>query len=81
MFHSWLTFVLLIWANLIWIMPNQRKNMLNSSPFLVIYAELLLLAQYLYGMKLTDDELPSTVNVSSLNAPPFSSAVLNPRSF
>lgn len=64
MYHSWLTFVLLIWANLIWIMPNQRKNMLNSSPFLVIYAELLLLAQYLYGMKLTDDELPSTVNVS-----------------
>lgn len=56
--------MLLIWANLIWIMPNQRKNMLNSSPFLVIYAELLLLAQYLYGMKLTDDELPSTVNVS-----------------
>ncbi|XP_053696010.1 piezo-type mechanosensitive ion channel component isoform X3 [Sabethes cyaneus] len=67
MFHSWLTFVLLIWANLIWIMPNQRKNMLNSSPFLVIYAELLLLAQYLYGMKLTDDELPSTVNITGIN--------------
>ncbi|XP_058821886.1 piezo-type mechanosensitive ion channel component-like isoform X2 [Topomyia yanbarensis] len=67
MYHSWLTFVLLIWANLIWIMPNQRKNMLNSSPFLVIYAELLLLAQYLYGMKLTDDELPSTVNITGIN--------------
>ncbi|XP_058452791.1 piezo-type mechanosensitive ion channel component isoform X2 [Malaya genurostris] len=67
MYHSWLTFVLLIWANLIWIMPNQRRNMLNSSPFLVIYAELLLLAQYLYGMKLTDDELPSTVNITGIN--------------
>ncbi|XP_055598919.1 piezo-type mechanosensitive ion channel component-like isoform X5 [Uranotaenia lowii] len=67
MYHSWLTFVLLIWANLIWIMPNQRKNMLNSSPFLVIYAELLLLAQYVYGMKLTDDELPSSVNITGIN--------------
>ncbi|XP_050088800.1 piezo-type mechanosensitive ion channel component [Anopheles aquasalis] len=67
MYHSWLTFVLLIWANLIWIMPNHRKNMLNSSPFLVIYAELLLLAQYLYGMNLTEEELPTVIDGSSFN--------------
>jgi len=29
-----------------------------SSPGLVIYAELLLLVQYVYGLQLTDDELP-----------------------
>ncbi|XP_058124616.1 piezo-type mechanosensitive ion channel component isoform X1 [Anopheles coustani] len=67
MYHSWLTFVLLIWANLIWILPNHRKNMLNSSPFLVIYAELLLLAQYLYGMNLTEAELPTKFEGSGIN--------------
>ncbi|XP_070500560.1 piezo-type mechanosensitive ion channel component isoform X4 [Chironomus tepperi] len=68
-YHSWLGFVLLIWANLIWIIPNQRKNMLRSSPFLVAYAEFLLLATYLYGMNLTDDELPANVKVSGINLP------------
>uniref|UniRef100_A0A182NU57 Piezo-type mechanosensitive ion channel component n=1 Tax=Anopheles dirus TaxID=7168 RepID=A0A182NU57_9DIPT len=67
MYHSWLTFVLLIWANLIWILPNHRKNMLNSSPFLVIYAELLLLAQFLYGMNLTEAELPTVMEGSVIN--------------
>lgn len=33
--------------------------MLGSSPFLVIYAEILLLITYVYGMNLTKDELPS----------------------
>jgi piezo-type mechanosensitive ion channel component 1/2 len=68
-YHSWLGFVLLIWANLIWIIPNQRKNMLGSSPFLVIYAEFLLLATYLFGMNLNDDELPSNVSASGINLP------------
>ncbi|XP_053676328.1 piezo-type mechanosensitive ion channel component [Anopheles nili] len=67
MYHSWLTFVLLIWANLIWILPNHRKNMLNSSPFLVIYAEMLLLAQFLYGMNLTEAELPTVFEGSGIN--------------
>lgn len=35
--------------------------MLRSSPFLVFYAELLLIAQYIYGMDLTDKELPQEV--------------------
>jgi hypothetical protein len=61
--------VLLIWANLIWVIPNQRKNMLRSSPFLVVYAEFLLLATYIYGMNLTDDELPANVKTSGINLP------------
>lgn len=64
-YHSWVGFVLLIWANLIWIIPNQRKNMLKTTPYLVAYAEFLLLATYLFGMDLTDDELPSNVDVST----------------
>ncbi|CAO1304226.1 unnamed protein product [Diamesa serratosioi] len=68
-YHSWVGFVLLIWANLIWIIPNQRKNMLKTTPYLVAYAEFLLLATYLYGMDLTDDELPSNVDINGINLP------------
>ncbi|KAL9975258.1 hypothetical protein ACROYT_G012400 [Oculina patagonica] len=57
-YHSWLTFVLLLWACLIWITPFARWFCMVSSPGLVIYAELLLLVQYIYGLQLTDDELP-----------------------
>ncbi|CAO1375472.1 unnamed protein product [Diamesa hyperborea] len=66
-YHSWVGFVLLIWANLIWIIPNQRKNMLKTTPYLVAYAEFLLLATYIFGMNLTDDELPS--NINGINLP------------
>ena len=38
-YHSWLTFVLLLWACVLWMIPNQRAAMLRCSPFLVIYAE------------------------------------------
>lgn len=57
-YHSWLTFVLLLWACLIWITPFARWFCMVSSPGLVVYAELLLLVQYVYGLQLTDDELP-----------------------
>ena len=57
-YHSWLTFVLLLWACLIWITPFARWFCMVSSPGLVIYAELLLLVQYVYGLELTDEELP-----------------------
>ena len=51
---------------MIWIIPNQRKNMLKTTPYLVAYAEFLLLATYVFGMDLTDDELPSNVDVSKI---------------
>lgn len=35
--------------------------MLRSAPFLVIYAEFLLLSAYIYSMNLTEDELPSKI--------------------
>ncbi|XP_050433590.1 piezo-type mechanosensitive ion channel component isoform X6 [Adelges cooleyi] len=60
-YHSWLTFVLLLWASISWMVPEQRKTMLRSSPLLVFYAEFLLLSQYLYGMNLNDSELPQTI--------------------
>ncbi|XP_037894241.1 piezo-type mechanosensitive ion channel component isoform X3 [Glossina fuscipes] len=66
-YHSWLTFALLLWANVLWMIPNQRMAMLRSSPFIVMYAELLLLLQYIYSMNLTDDELPSRLTSGGIN--------------
>lgn len=37
------------------------------SPFVVIYAEFLLIAQYLYCMNLTENELPSHVDTRGIN--------------
>lgn len=58
-YHSWLTFVLLLWASLMWMIPNQRRSMLRCSPYIVFYAECLLIAQYIFGMNLTEKELPT----------------------
>ncbi|XP_023235302.1 piezo-type mechanosensitive ion channel component 2-like [Centruroides sculpturatus] len=60
-YHSWLTFVLLLWSCTLWMIPNSRRACLYSSPALVIYAELLLILQYIYSFDLTEKELPSKV--------------------
>ncbi|CAG4998121.1 unnamed protein product, partial [Parnassius apollo] len=65
MFHSWLTFVFLMWANVVWLCHDQRSFMLKTSPVLVCYAMLLLLVQYIYGMNLYESELPS--NITEVN--------------
>ncbi|XP_063838505.1 piezo-type mechanosensitive ion channel component isoform X2 [Ostrinia nubilalis] len=65
MFHSWLTFVFLMWANIVWLCQDQRSFMLKTSPILVCYAMLLLLTQYIYGMNLLESELPS--NITEVN--------------
>ncbi|XP_014677335.1 PREDICTED: piezo-type mechanosensitive ion channel component 1-like [Priapulus caudatus] len=56
-YHSWLTFVLLLWACLVWVIPNSRGVCLLMSPAIVVYAEALLLVQFVFGMDLTMDEL------------------------
>ncbi|XP_039764794.1 piezo-type mechanosensitive ion channel component isoform X2 [Pararge aegeria] len=66
MFHSWLTFVFLMWANIVWLCQDQRSFMLKTSPVLVFYAMLLLIAQYIYGMDLTEVELPSNITAVNL---------------
>ncbi|KAG8198468.1 hypothetical protein JTE90_022198 [Oedothorax gibbosus] len=58
-YHSWLTFVLLLWSCILWMCPNSRYACLRSSPALVFYAECLLLLQYIFGLNLKDDELPT----------------------
>ncbi|XP_033122825.1 piezo-type mechanosensitive ion channel component 2-like isoform X4 [Anneissia japonica] len=58
-YHSWLSFVLLLWACACWIIPGSRKCALYSSPFIVIYAECLIIIQFVYGLNLNEEELPT----------------------
>jgi len=39
-------------------MPQKQTRCLRFSPIVVIYAECLLILQYIYGFDLTNDELP-----------------------
>lgn len=59
-FHSWLTFVLLLAACFIWMLPQSRKCCLLCSPAIVVYGEVLLIIQFVYGMNLK--ELPEESN-------------------
>ncbi|XP_056011934.1 piezo-type mechanosensitive ion channel component 1-like isoform X4 [Ostrea edulis] len=59
-FHSWLTFVLLLTACFIWMVPHSRKAYLLCSPIVVFYGEALLVIQFVYGMNLK--ELPEESN-------------------
>ena len=57
-YHSWLTFVYLLAACVIWMMPKKRHVCLMVSPIVVCYTEGLLALNYIYGLNLTDEELP-----------------------
>lgn len=58
-YHSYLTFVYLLAACIIWMMPQKRSVCLAVSPLVVCYAEALLVMQFVYGFNLTDAELPT----------------------
>uniref|UniRef100_A0A8C8EDK5 Piezo type mechanosensitive ion channel component 2 n=1 Tax=Otus sunia TaxID=257818 RepID=A0A8C8EDK5_9STRI len=57
-YHSWLTFVLLIWSCTLWMIRDRRKYAMISSPFMVFYGNLLLTLQYIWSIELRNDELP-----------------------
>ncbi|XP_025268649.1 piezo-type mechanosensitive ion channel component isoform X2 [Camponotus floridanus] len=74
MYHSWTTFVLLLWALILWMVPDKRASMMKCSPFIVFYATLLLLGQYVYSMDLNDEELPRVVSGVKISEIGFSKA-------
>uniref|UniRef100_A0A8C7XQ53 Piezo type mechanosensitive ion channel component 1 (Er blood group) n=1 Tax=Oryzias sinensis TaxID=183150 RepID=A0A8C7XQ53_9TELE len=61
-YHSWLTFVLLLWACLIWIL---RARSTLCSPFILLYGLVLCCLQYIWAMEL-HPELPTSVGTMSL---------------
>ncbi|CAN0077589.1 unnamed protein product [Lampetra fluviatilis] len=62
-YHSWLTFVLLLWSCLIWMMRNRRHYTMLSAPFLVAYGNVLCLLAYVWSLRLNEHELPLKVGV------------------
>ncbi|XP_055358353.1 piezo-type mechanosensitive ion channel component 1 isoform X3 [Betta splendens] len=65
MYHSWLTFVLLLWACIIWIMRARQHAATVCSPFILLYGLGLCCLQYVWAMEL-QPELPTTVGSMSL---------------
>lgn len=74
MYPSWTTFALLLWALVLWMVPNKRTSMMKCSPFIVFYASLLLLGQFIYFMDLTEQELPTMINGMKISEIGFSKA-------
>ncbi|XP_042155847.1 piezo-type mechanosensitive ion channel component 2 [Oncorhynchus tshawytscha] len=56
-YNSWLTFALLVWSCVIWMMRDRRRYAMMSAPFLAVYGTLLLLLAFLSGLRLRRDEL------------------------
>ncbi|XP_067887336.1 piezo-type mechanosensitive ion channel component 2-like [Heterodontus francisci] len=62
-YHSWLTFVLLIWSCVLWMVRDRRRYAMLTSPFMVFYGNVLLTLQYIWSLDLTKDELPELSGV------------------
>lgn len=59
MYHSWTTFVFLLWALILWMVPDKRASMMKCSPFIVFYGTILTIGGYVYSLNLTESELPT----------------------
>ncbi|XP_078144364.1 piezo-type mechanosensitive ion channel component 2 [Centroberyx gerrardi] len=66
-YNSWLTFALLVWSCIIWMMRDRRRYAMMSAPFLAIYGTVLVVLGFLSGLRLSRSELypglPSAVIV------------------
>ncbi|KAM4723042.1 piezo-type mechanosensitive ion channel component 1 [Rhinophrynus dorsalis] len=65
-YHSWLTFVLLLWACLIWMVRSRRQFAMLCSPFILLYGVALCSLQYVWSMDL-EKELPTQLGFMRLS--------------
>ncbi|XP_071423247.1 piezo-type mechanosensitive ion channel component 1 isoform X3 [Pithys albifrons albifrons] len=65
-YHSWLTFVLLLWSCLIWMVRNRRSFAILCAPFLLLYCIALCGLDYVWSMDLVP-ELPTHAGFMSLD--------------
>ncbi|XP_030641114.1 piezo-type mechanosensitive ion channel component 2 [Chanos chanos] len=56
-YNSWLTFALLVWSCVIWMLRDRRRYAMLSAPFLAVYGTLLLVGGYISGLRLHREEL------------------------
>ncbi|XP_048464153.1 piezo-type mechanosensitive ion channel component 2-like [Rhincodon typus] len=59
---SWMTFVLLIWSCVIWMLRDSQRWAKLSSPLLTVYGNLLLTQQFITGLELSEAELFPTAS-------------------
>nr|XP_055072382.1 piezo-type mechanosensitive ion channel component 1 isoform X2 [Misgurnus anguillicaudatus] len=64
-YHSWLTFVLLLWSCLIWMLRARQRFAALCSPFILLYGLGLCCLQYIWAMDL-ETELPQHIGTMSL---------------
>ncbi|PNJ12530.1 PIEZO1 isoform 2 [Pongo abelii] len=64
-YHSWLTFVLLLWACLIWMVRSRHQLAMLCSPCILLYGMTLCCLRYVWAMDLRP-ELPTTLGPVSL---------------
>lgn len=64
-YHSWLTFVLLLWACLIWTVRSRHQLAMLCSPCILLYGLTLCCLRYVWAMELP--ELPTTLGPVSLH--------------
>ncbi|CAG6021218.1 unnamed protein product [Menidia menidia] len=56
-YNNWLTFALLVWSCIIWMMRDRRRYAMMSAPFLAIYGTVLVVLGFLSGLRLSRGEL------------------------
>ncbi|GAA6220059.1 piezo-type mechanosensitive ion channel component 2-like [Lates japonicus] len=56
-YNNWLTFALLVWSCIIWMMRDRRRYAMMSAPFLAIYGTVLVVLGFLSGLRLSRAEL------------------------
>ncbi|CDW56763.1 hypothetical protein TTRE_0000504501 [Trichuris trichiura] len=61
LYHSWLSFVWLVIACIVWMCKDSRQAFYRFSPLILFYAEVLLALQFIYRLELTETELPDEV--------------------
>ncbi|KAM6948367.1 piezo-type mechanosensitive ion channel component 2 [Aplochiton taeniatus] len=52
---SWLTFVFLIWSCTLWMVRDRRRYAMLTSPFMVLYGNLLLVLQYIWSFEILEE--------------------------
>ncbi|XP_696355.4 piezo-type mechanosensitive ion channel component 1 isoform X1 [Danio rerio] len=65
-YHSWLTFVLLLWSCVIWMLRTRQRFAAYCSPFILLYGLALCCLQYVWAMDL-ETELPQHIGSMSLH--------------
>ncbi|XP_030069316.1 piezo-type mechanosensitive ion channel component 2-like [Microcaecilia unicolor] len=64
--NSWLTFVLLIWSCIIWLMRDRRHYAMLSAPFLAAYGNILVIENFFVGLNISQEELFPRIPTSVL---------------